>query len=158
MNKMNKVRNFDEYLEGDPYRWFFTKIFETTESWDDMKERILERFRVPIANSFRAFMYCQQKKGQVVQKYYHSKRWLGSLCGLKYDNIIYGFTGGFLPEIELALANLTVSIPSRWHTVAKRVQTFLERTGAASAWFQGVAHILVVLPSATDLHLQSHFI
>lgn len=26
-NKIDKVHNFDEYLEGDAHRWFLTEIF-----------------------------------------------------------------------------------------------------------------------------------
>lgn len=88
-------------------------MFQTTESWDDMTERSLERFRVPIANPFKALLRCRQKNGQAAQEYYNTKQRLGSLCGQKDDHVISGLTDGLLPEIELAIASVTVSIPSR---------------------------------------------
>lgn len=33
----DQLRNVNEYLEGEVFRWFLTEIFETTGSWDDLK-------------------------------------------------------------------------------------------------------------------------
>lgn len=68
----DQLRNFNVYLEGEAFRWFPTEIFETMESWDDLKERMMERVSASVAEPFRAFIHCRQKRGQAVKEYYNS--------------------------------------------------------------------------------------
>lgn len=121
-----------------------------------MKERNLERFRLPIADLFRVFIHYRQKEDQVVQEYNDAKRQLGSLCDLKGDHIISGLIDDLLAETELSIACLTISTPSRWLTAAQRVETSLERITAASVTTSPKVPVsrpyLAVLLSATKLH------
>lgn len=121
------IQNFSDYVEGDAFHWYLNEIFDTCETWDDIKTRMTLRFSTAVADPFRSFIHYRQKKDQSIASYYDEKRKLGELADLKDRHITSGLTDGLLPDFELALAGLNIESPAEWFNAAQRVELALAR-------------------------------
>lgn len=129
----DKVRNFNEYVENDAFKWYLTDVFDTNETWSDVRERMVARFGTPVVDPFRAFIHCRLRKGQTVRQYYDEKKRLGSLAELKDQHIVSGLTDGLPAEMEMAFVSLTVSTPIEWFTVAQRIESSRARSKTSAS-------------------------
>lgn len=99
MDWRRQLRNFNEYLEGEAFRSFLTEMFDTTDSWGDLKESMMERFSASVAEPYMTFIHCRQKWGQALKKYYNEKRRIGTLSNLKDVRIVSEHTHNLIPEL-----------------------------------------------------------
>lgn len=131
--EQDKINNFSEYIEGEAFRWYITEIFDSVKTWEEVMKLLTVRFATPVADPFRSFIHCRQKKGQPVVSYFEEKRRLGESAELKATHVVSGLTDGLLPELELALAGLPIQSPTEWLASAQRIEIAMSRQSLTNA-------------------------